>query len=136
MLDTANPANTKVGEITVDISVLKSDSDRRDGAIQRDWLESSKFPIAKFVPTGYEGLPAAYEAGQDLTFKMTGDMTVKETTIPVTWDVVARYDGSQLTGTATTQIKMSDFAFEAPNIAGMLRAEDDAKLVLEFVARP
>jgi hypothetical protein len=31
---------------------------------------------------------------------------------------------------------MSNFNFEAPNIAGMLRAEDNAKLTLEFVARP
>lgn len=135
LLDPQNPANTRVGEITVDISALKSDSDRRDGAIRRDWLESAKYPISRFVPTAYEGLPSSYEIGQDLTFKMTGDMTVRDTTIPVTWDVVARYDGSQLVGTATTQIKMSAFNFTAPNIAGILRAEDDAKLTLEFVAR-
>lgn len=135
ILDPQNPANTRVGEITVDISALKSDSDRRDNAIRRDWLESAKYPIARFVPTAYEGLPASYEIGQELSFKMTGDMTVRDTTIPVTWDVVARYDGSQLVGTATTQIKMSSFNFAAPSIAGILRAEDDARLVLEFVAR-
>lgn len=135
ILDPQNPANTRVGEITVDISALKSDSDRRDNAIRRDWLESAKYPIARFVPTAYEGLPASYEIGQELSFKMTGDMTVRDTTIPVTWDVVARYDGSQLVGTATTQIKMSSFNFAAPSIAGILRAEDDAKLTLEFVAR-
>lgn len=134
-LDPQNPTNTTISEITVDISALKSDSDRRDSAIRRNWLESSKYPIARFVPTGYEGLPASYEIGQELTFKITGDMTVRDTTIPVTWDVKARYDGSQLTGTATTRIKMSSFNFTAPNIAGILRAEDDAKLTLTFVAR-
>lgn len=134
-LDPQNPVNTIVGEITVDISALKSDSDRRDSAIRGNWLESAKYPLAKFVPTAYEGLPASYEIGQELTFKMTGDMTVRDTTIPVTWDVVARYDGSQLVGTATTQIKMSSFNFAAPSIAGILRAEDDAKLTLEFIAR-
>ncbi len=134
-LDPQNPANTSVGEITVDISALTSDSARRDNAIRRDWLESSKYPLAKFVPTAYEGLPDSYQIGQELTFKMTGDMTVRDTTIPVTWDVVARYDGRQLVGRATTQIKMSSFNFTAPNIAGILRAEDDAKLTLEFVAR-
>ena len=134
-LDPQNPANTTISEITVDISALKSDSDRRDSAIRSNWLESAKYPIARFVPTGYEGLPASYEIGQELTFKMTGDMTVRDTTIPVTWDVVARYDGSQLAGTATTEIKMSSFNFAAPSIAGILRAEDDAKLTLTFVAR-
>ncbi|MCS7060960.1 MAG: YceI family protein [Anaerolineae bacterium] len=134
-LDTQNPANTQVGEITVDISALKSDSDRRDNAIRRNWLESANYPIAKFVPKSYEGLPSSYEIGQELTFKMSGDMTVRDTTISVTWDVVARYDGKQLSGTATTQIKMSSFNFDPPSIAGILRAEDDAKLTLEFVAR-
>ncbi len=135
-LDAAAPANSKVGEITVDISAFKSDSDRRDGAIRERWLESAKFPIVKFVPTAYEGLPASYEAGADITFRVTGDMTVRDTTKPVTFDVTARLDGGTLAGTAVTEILMSDFNFEAPNIAGILRAEDKAKLTLEFVAKP
>ncbi|MGQ9813903.1 MAG: YceI family protein [Candidatus Roseilinea sp.] len=134
-LDVQAPANTTISEITVDISALKSDSDRRDSAIRSNWLESAKYPIARFVPTAYEALPNTYEIGQELIFKITGDMTVRETTIPVTWEVKARYDGSQLVGTATTRIKMSSFNFAAPSIAGILRAEDDATLTLEFVAR-
>jgi hypothetical protein len=31
---------------------------------------------------------------------------------------------------------MSDFNFEAPNVAGILKANDEAKLTLEFVAMP
>ncbi len=135
-LDAQNPANSKVGEITIDISQFTSDSARRDGAIRDRWLESGKYPMVKFVPTAIEGLPAAYEAGADLAFKVTGDMTVRDTTKPVTFDVVAKLDGDKLVGAATSEILMSDFNFEAPNIAGILRAEDKAKLKLEFVAKP
>jgi polyisoprenoid-binding protein YceI len=136
MLDAANPAQTTVGEIKIDISALTSDSGRRDNAIRGRWLESEKFPIAMFKPTKIEGLPATYTAGEELMFKMTGDMLVRETTVPVTWDVKAKLDGDKLVGEATTAIKMSQFGFEAPNIANILKAEDDAKLTFKFVALP
>jgi len=142
-LNTADPSQTKVGTITVDISLLKSEdhpngngSPRRDNALKDRWLESAKYPLVEFTPTALEGLPTTYTAGEELTFKMIGDMKIRETTKPVTWDVVAKYDGTTLTGTATTAIKMSEFGFEAPNIANVLRAEDDAKLSLQFVAKP
>jgi polyisoprenoid-binding protein YceI len=135
-LDVANPSKTTVGEITIDISALTSDSGRRDNAIRGRWLESEKFPMAKFKPTKIEGLPETYTAGQELTFKMTGDMIVRETTVPVTWDVKAKLDGDKLVGEASTAIKMSAFGFEAPNVANILKAEDDAKLAFKFVALP
>ncbi len=135
-LDITNPSKTTVGEITVDISVLASDSSRRDNAIRRDWLESTKFPLAKFTPTKIDGLPETYTAGQELSFTMTGDMLVRETKVPVTWQVKAKLDGDKLVGEATTAIKMSAFGFEAPNMANILKAEDDAKLTFKFVALP
>ena len=142
VLNTADPSKSTVGKITVDISLLKSEgvndngSGRRDNAIKGRWLESSKYPIAEFTPAKLEGLPTSYKAGDEISFKMTGDMKIREATKSVTWDVKAKYDGTSLTGTATTAIKMSEFNFEAPNIAGMLKAEDDAKLKLDFVAKP
>ena len=142
-LNTQDPSKTQVGKITVDVSLLKSEgnangngSARRDGFIKGAALESGKYPIAEFTPKTYEGLPAAYKTGDTLKFKMSGDMKVHETVTPVTWDVEAAYDGSVLKGKATTAVKMSMFGFQAPNIAGMLRAEDDTKLALVFVAKP
>jgi polyisoprenoid-binding protein YceI len=135
-IDTQNPANSQIGAITVDISALKSDSGRRDSAIRDRWLESATFPIVTFVPKSMEGLPSTYTDGQELSFKMTGDMTVRDATKPVTFDVKAKLDGDRLTGTASTTVKMSDFNFEAPNVAGILKANDEAKLTLEFVAMP
>ena len=142
-LNPQDPGKSKVGRITVDVSLLKSEgnpngngSPRRDGFIMRTALESSKYPIAEFTPKTYEGLPATYKTGDTLKFKMSGDMKVHETVTPVTWDVEAAYDGSTLKGKATTAVKMSMFGFQPPNIAGMLRAEDDTKLALVFVAKP
>ena len=70
------------------------------------------------------------------SFKVTGDMTIKTTTKPVTWDVTTQLSGDTLTGTATTEILMSTFNVGPISILGMLNTEDKVKLTFEFVAKP
>ena len=135
-LDAANPHNSSIGVITVDISQFASDSSRRDGAIRDRWLESARYPLATFTPTAIEGLPDSYTEGQEITFKVTGNLTVRTVTRPVTFDVTARLQGGALTGAATTTILMSDFEFGPIEIAGMLGTENEVKITLLFVARP
>jgi len=136
-IDKANVANSQVGQIVVDVSQLKSDASSRDGQIRSRWLESNKFPLAKFTPTTITGLPeGAYTEGQILNFTMTGDMLVRDTTKVVTFTVKATLKDNVLAGSATTDIKMTDFGFDPPEIGGMLKANNEARLVLNFVARP
>jgi polyisoprenoid-binding protein YceI len=135
-VDTANPQNSKIGEVQVDVSQFKSDSGRRDGAIRSRFLQSATYPIATFTPTSFEGLPDTYTEGQEITFKVTGDLTIKEATKPVTFDVTVKLEGGTLTGTATTTILMSDFGVGPIELAGMLGTEDQVKLTMAFVARP
>jgi polyisoprenoid-binding protein YceI len=131
-----DPARSEFGEFTVDISTLRSDSSRRDNAIRRQWLESATYPLATFVVRGVEGFPPNPQPGQDITFKLLGDLTVRTTTRAVTWDVTARLDNETLSGTATTFILMADFGVEPPNIAGILRVKDGVTLTLNFVMLP
>lgn len=131
-----DPASSTFGEFTVDISTLRSDSSRRDNAIRRQWLESSTYPLATFVVRGVEGFPPNPQPGQDISFKLLGDLTVRTTTRAVTWDVTARLDNETLSGTATTFILMADFGVEPPDIAGILRVKDGVTLTLNFVMLP
>jgi polyisoprenoid-binding protein YceI len=130
--DPNQPAQVEFGEFTVDISTLKSDRDRRDRAIQTRWLESATFPIAKFNVTGMSGFPESPQEGQPFSFQMTGDLTVREATQPVTWDVTATYQDGKLTGKATTSIMMADWGVEPPNIAGVLIVKDGVTLTIDF----
>jgi polyisoprenoid-binding protein YceI len=135
-LDYATPSNSQVGTLTVDISSFKSDSDRRDSRIREEWLESARFPTVTFVPTGLSGLTDTVAEGQPVTFQVTGDTTIRDTTRPMTFDVTATLQGDELSGTAQTQFKMTDFGFQPPDIMGMLKAEDDVTIKIEFVALP
>jgi len=132
LLNYADPAASKLGEITVDISKLTSDSSRRDNAIRGRWLESSSYPIARFVATKLENFPANPQEGQSISFQLVGDMTVRDVTKTVTWEVTAMLNGNELTGTATTQIMLVDFGVEPPSIAGVLSVTDGALLTLNF----
>jgi polyisoprenoid-binding protein YceI len=134
--DKNNPAAARIGAIQIDISQFKSDNDRRDGYIRSNGLESSKYPMAKFTPTKIDALPAAYQEGSQVSFKITGDLTIKETTRPVTWNVTSKLTGTTLSGQATTEILMSDFKVGPISIMGILNTEDKVKLTFDFVARP
>ena len=119
-VDYDNPQNITISTITVDLSTLTSDQGRRDRYIRENGLESSKFPMATFVPTQIEGLPATGEEGSEYNLKVTGDLTVKETTNPVTFDVTVKLDGNTLSGEATTTVLLSDFGVGPISLLGIL----------------
>lgn len=119
----------------VDLRTLTSDEARRDQRIREQWLESNTYPLAEFTATAIENFPANAVEGQDIPFKITGDMTIREVTKPVTFDVVARLDGHTFTGTATTNLLMQDFGFEPPSILGVLSVTDGVMVTVNFMAQ-
>lgn len=135
LLDRANPQNSSLGVIMIDISQFSSDSDRRDNAIRERWLESASFPMAEFTVTSIEGLPAQYSDGQEVTLQITGDLKVRDGVRPTTFETVGKIEGDTMSGKATAQVKMTDFGFEPPSILGILNAEDDVLIEFDFVAR-
>jgi len=125
----------KVTNITVDLSKLTSDESRRDNRIRQQWLESNKYPNAVFTSTDAQGLPETYTEGQDVSFKLTGNMTIRDVTKPVTFDVIGKLVGDTITGSATTQILMKDFGIDPPSVAGMLTVKDGVTIKLNFTAK-
>lgn len=134
-IDPANPQNSSIGTIEVDISQFQSDSNRRDNTIRDRFLESNQYPIATFVPNQIEGLPTSYAEGETLNFKVSGDLTVHEVTKPVTFDVQATLANNELRGTANTTILMSNFGVGPIEMGGVLGTEDEVKLDMQIVAR-
>lgn len=132
----ANPLESRLGAFLIDISTFQSDNSRRDNTIRRDWLESSKYPLATFVPRSITNLPETYVPGEPYSFEVQGELTVKQTTLGVTFTITAVYDQEQLTGTAETEILMSDFKVGPISIGGVLNTEDKVKIRFDFVARP
>jgi polyisoprenoid-binding protein YceI len=129
-----NTVAITAGQFTVDLSTLTSDRPRRDRAIREEWLESNKYPTATFVATGIGDLPADAALGQDVAFDVTGNLTIRDVTQPVTWAMTARLDGATLSGVGTTTLLMRDFGFEPPDIAGILKVTDGVSVTVTYVA--
>ncbi len=135
-IDKTKPSASRVGTIKVDISKLESDSEQRDDQIRNRWLESKKFPIATFVGKRIEGLTdAPYKDGDELTFKIIGDLTIRTVTKEITFNAKGKIVGDLFTGTATTTFNMTDFGFDPPSILGILKAENGVELVMTLEAK-
>jgi len=125
----------KITKIMVDLRTLTSDQRRRDSRIRTQWLESEKYPFAEFTSTDVQGTPDSYTEGQEVNFKLTGDMKIREVTKPVTFDVKGKLEGDTITGSATSKILMKDFGFDPPDVAGMLTVADGVTVTINFTAK-
>jgi polyisoprenoid-binding protein YceI len=119
----------------VQMNTLSTDRPLRDGWIRDNGPRFNQYPEAIFVATGIEDAPAAYSEGEEVTFLLLGDITIREITQPVTFTVTARLAGATLTGVATTRLLMSDFGIEPPNFINTLTVNDEFGIEVEFTAR-
>jgi len=119
-------------QISVDLTGLQSDESRRDNFIKNDTLQTSRFPMATFVPNGTQGLAMPLPTSGDATFQLSGDLTVHGVTRPVTWQVTATFAGTTISGSATTDVKITDFGMTPPKAGPVLSIEDNLTLELAF----
>jgi polyisoprenoid-binding protein YceI len=122
-------------QITVNLQTLTSDSARRDDAIRQNWLQSANYPLATFMVKKAQTVASSFTQGKTVHFKLTGDMTIHNTTRQETFDVTGKLTGQTITGTATSLIYMKNYGFEAPSILGLLTATDGATITLNFTAQ-
>lgn len=121
--------------ITVNLTNIKSDKDRRDGFIKRRTMETDKFPTVELAPRSFLGL-AAKPGATPRAFTLIGDLTVHGVTHPTTWQVLARSEGADVVGTATTAFTFKDFALEQPRVPVVLSVADTIKLEYDFRFAP
>jgi polyisoprenoid-binding protein YceI len=121
-------------QVKVDLSKLTSDQSRRDNFIQRETLQTSQYPMATFTPRDTAGLPSPLPTTGQSTFQLSGDLTVHGVTRPVTWQVTAQFDPTSVSGSATTDVNISDFGMTPPKAGPVLSIEDALTLELAFTA--
>lgn len=132
-LTAANPLVS--GQFTVDLRTLTSDDSRRDNRIRNEWLESNRYPLAEFRATAVENFPANYIEGQTATFQLVGDMTIRQITQSVVFEVTAILNNGVITGEATADMRMTDFGFNPPNMANLFTVADEFSIEITFTAR-
>jgi polyisoprenoid-binding protein YceI len=80
-IDAEQPENSKI-EATINTASIRTHNEFRDNDLRSgNFLEVEKYPTIKFKSTGIE------PAGKD-KYKLTGDLTIKDVTKPITLNVV------------------------------------------------
>ena len=130
-IDPANPAASSI-EVTIDVASLTTNNPQRDNDLRSSYfLELDKYPTITFKSTRVE------PAGQD-RYTLTGDLTIKGITKPVTLDV-QRYGeindermGHRVAFSAEGQINRKDFGMEFDVLAdNRLVVSHDIKIFVE-----
>ena len=119
--------------IVIQAGTLKTDNDRRDRYVREQTLQTANYPEIIFRPTSAEGLPSPLsEASGEVEFTLSGDLTIRDQTRPVTWDVTAEFGGS-ITGLAVIDINFEQFGMDKPSVAVVVSVGDTIRLELDFV---
>lgn len=120
--------------VRVDLRQLKSDESSRDDKLPDRWLETNRYPYAEFRAEKVQLSAAPYTAGQELSFALPGQISIHGQTRPIEFQVTARLEGEQLSGSAEASLLMSDFGIEPPNILGFVNVEDEVRVRVELNA--
>ncbi len=132
------PSQSKVGQIRVDLTGLKTDSDLRNQTIQNRILETGVAgdQYAVFTMQSIAGLPGSIVIGQKVAFTMTGNLTIHGVTRVVTFTAAtALTSATTLVGQAQTTVRYSDFGVSIPNVPSVTGVSDTTTLTLTFTAR-
>lgn len=117
-------------EVIVQVANIQSDDGRRDGQFRGRIMSADEFPTATFVstqPIEFGEIPAE---GEQVTVPVTGDLTLRGETRPVTFDVTAQVAGDRVGVLGSIPIVFADYGIPEPSI-GTVSVEDNG--LLEFV---
>ena len=143
LVNLVDPSLSEVGEIVVNVEMFESDSNLRDKRIRHDFLESTHFPFARFAPTSIEGLDAvlgdgdagdASIDGRSFEIAITGELTIKETTLTQTFNGTVTVDPDRLVASMTATVLSSAYDVGPINIARLTHTSDEVELIFELVA--
>lgn len=131
----ADLSQTQVGVIQINARTLATDNNFRNRAIQNEILDTGAFEFITFSPTGIEGLPASAAVGETIAFTLVGDLTIRDVTLPATFNVEATAaSDTQITGTATAVVNRAEFGLQIPSVPSVANVEEEVELYIDFTA--
>ncbi len=136
-VDLSDLSTAQAGEILINARTLATDDDRRNGAIRNRILFTDQYEYVSFKPTQVSGLSGSAAPGQAYTFQISGDLTIRDVTQPVTFDVTVTVESPErLVGTAKTTIRRADYGINIPSVPFVANVGDDVALEIQFVLVP
>ena len=120
--------------IHIDLHQLSSDQQLRDRYIRQRMFPND--PTASFAVVDFGQLPEGFTEGETVTGLVSGSLTLRGITVPLSFEVEARDDGDVLLVLGRTNFSWSDFEMRPPNIAGRIQVQDEIRVEVLLAARP
>ncbi len=137
-IDPADAATLQFSQIVVNARTFETDSGNRDRAIRGPVVlnsASDEFEFITFDVTTVDGLTGEIPVGEELTFSVTGDLLIRDTANPVTFEVTATMvDDTTIEGSAEATVSRSDYGIGIPSAPGVADVGDEVVIRLDFVA--
>ncbi|MFW2339484.1 MAG: YceI family protein [Acidimicrobiia bacterium] len=118
--------------IEVDMTSLRSDDNRRDGAMTRQALETNAFPTAQFVLTAAIDLGTIPAEGVPISVTASGDLTLHGVTAQVDMPLEAQLVGNQIVVVGSVDIVYGDFGIELPSAPILVGVDDHGLIELQL----
>ena len=134
-VDLSDLDTTQVGVIQVNARTLVTDDNRRNQTIRNRILNTDSFELITFTPKEIAGLEGSASPGQTFEFQITGDLTIRDITKPVVFDVTVQViSENQLAGSASATIQRSDYELVIPSVPSVANVGENITLEIHFVA--
>jgi len=119
--------------LTVDMTSLRSDKDRRDGQLRGRGIQTDTFPTSTFELREPVALPAGF-GNADVAMALPGRLTLHGVTRDVTIAAQARLEADGTVVVAgSLPILFADYGIEAPNVAGIIAVQDNGSMEFRLV---
>ncbi|MGC0364585.1 polyisoprenoid-binding protein YceI [Rhodococcus sp. 27YEA15] len=121
------------GTVDVSVAAIATDDGRRDFQFSNTVMESAKFPNATFTVTDPVDLSALSADGAILTVPISGELTLKSETRPVTADFKIRRAGEGIEAAGAIDVTWSDYQIEKPTMFANIIVEDAGQIQFSVV---
>jgi polyisoprenoid-binding protein YceI len=134
-VDFADLSSLEVGTILVNARTLQTDNDFRNRAIGNQILDTAQFEFISFAAREIDGLPGSAAVGDEASFTMTGDLTIRDVTNEVTFQLeVTTLSNSSFSGSASAVVTREAFGLVIPEVRNVANVEEEVEVYIDFVA--
>lgn len=112
--------------ISVDLTTVSTDSDRRDNYFRTKAIDTTQFPTASFTQTAPVSLKGVGEGVA--TIEVPGEISIAGATQPATATMQVARNGAGLQAAGSINVTWADFGVEAPNMGGFVTVEDTGQI--------
>lgn len=132
VLDDEGHVDREASVIRIDMTSLRTDSDRRDNYVRRRVLLTDEHAETTLRITSMEGLPWPLPTQGTMPFRLEGELTVVGTTRPTAWTGEMAFTPGKITGTARTAFTFEEFGITKPRVRSVLSVADTIRLEYDF----